>query len=242
MSLYALLLLAATPSTLGLDGGLALDAERWGSHQNPAALSFGHRYLYMGGVQRQLTNSDYRLALGAVDPVSGPVAGSLGLLVDRPKGDLLGELAVGMRISPQLAAGLGVVRPGTDWSRVSGRSGLALVQGRTLLGLHYDFSKEALPSPWTFSVLQVAAQGRLRFGADLKTDLAARLAGSFSARTFRMEAGASLDSDQQPTSFSFALDYLERGGWLGLAYQRRLDSNESSLSFRFAAQLRKRAP
>ena len=92
----------------------------------------------MGGVYRQLQAEDYVLGLGAVDAVSGPVAGSLGFLVQQPEGTLVAEMGLGLLLSPQLAAGLAVSKPNEDWSELSARTGVALTQGPVVLGMHYD--------------------------------------------------------------------------------------------------------
>ncbi|MBM65960.1 MAG: hypothetical protein CMH55_06990 [Myxococcales bacterium] len=242
MPVYVLLLLAATPSTLGLDGGMALDSDRWGPGQNPAALSLGRSYLYMGGAFRQLDKGDYTLGLGAVDAVSGPVAGSLGLLVSQPDGSLIGETGLGLLLSPQLAAGLAVVKPNEDWSHLSARTGVALVQGPMIFGVHYDFSVEELATPWTFSGLYRGRQGGFRASLDLQNDLSSRLGILLERQRMRLELGGRLDAARSPRSYAFAIDYLEKGGWLGLAYRRDLESQTQFIGFRFAAQLRRRSP
>lgn len=242
MPVYVLLMLAATPSTLGLDGGMSLDSDRWGPFQNPAALSLGRSYLYMGGAFRQIEDGSYTLGIGAVDAVSGPVAGSLGLLVQQPDGGLIGETGLGLLLSPQLAAGMAVIKPNDDWSDLSARTGVALIQGPIIFGVHYDFSVEALTAPWTFSGLYRRRQGGFRASLDLQNDLSSRLGLVVERARFRLELGGRLDSQRNPRSYAFAIDYLEKGGWLGMAYRRDIESQTQFVGFRFAAQLRRRSP
>ena len=245
MPVYVLLLLAATPSTLGLDGGMSLDATRWGPHQNPAALALGRSYLYMGGVYRQLGHDGYTLGFGAVDATSGPVAGSLGLLIQQPDGGVVVDSGFGLLLSPQLAAGLAFVKPNTDrsdWSDLSARTGALLLQGPMRFGIHYDFSATALANPWTFSALYQQRLGHFSLGVDVQNDLSSRLALLFSSERFRLELAGQLSSERSVRSYGAAIDYLEKGGWLGLAYRRDLEDNSQFLGFRFAAQLRRHAP
>jgi hypothetical protein len=241
MPVYVFLMLAATPSTLGLDGGMSLDSERWGPSQNPAALSFGQRYLYMGGVYRQLQAEDYVLGLGAVDAVSGPVAGSLGFLVQQPEGTLVAEMGLGLLLSPQLAAGLAVSKPNEDWSELSARTGVALTQGPVVLGMHYDFGRHATDTPWTFSALFRRYQSGFRASIDLKNDLSSVLGLLVERQQFRIEGATQLDESRQVQSYSLAVDYLEKGGWLGLAYRRETLLKHQFIGFRFAAQLRRKS-
>ena len=242
MPVYVLLIMAATPTTLGLDGGMSLDSDRWGQQQNPAALSLGQRYLYMGGVYRHLDDQDYVLGIGAVDAISGPVAGSLGFLIQQPEGTVVAEMGLGLLLSPQLAAGLALSKPNEDWSELSARSGVALLQGPVVFGVHYDFGAEAIETPWTFSALYRRRQGGFRAGLDFKNDLSSQLSLIFERQQFRFELGSRLDSSRQPQSYAVGLDYLEKGGWLGVAYRRELSPERQFVGFRFAAQLRRRSP
>ena len=233
MSLYGLLLIAATASAIPFGGGGSLLGARFpGPEEHPGAVIWQPNYLLISGLSRRLPHPDVDLELTAADPGQGLIGASAGFRYRYHGSErhlISGSGSTGIRLGSGIGFGLGAtydpeqsifetLRWGMSyaaWPRPSG----AGRQPGLILAIDNDSSRLG-DSRWRLGAVLQPLQS-LRAAWDHRFDGSNHGALQFRLGAIELLSGFELSSNYDFDQIGAGLRWHDRAGWLGISWARQ---------------------